>query len=88
MRRRRRVSGTLGGQASVPRTRVVASAPSISDDVSMWQPIWISLGSVVGVVVAVWASRRRRARNVRHDLGTISGQWINEQRMHQERDDR
>ena len=58
----------------------------------MWQPIWISVGSVgsvVGLVVAVWASRHmRRARKVRHDLGTISGQWINEQRMHQERDDR
>jgi hypothetical protein len=55
----------------------------------MWQPIWISIGSVVAAVVAVWALRRmRRARNVRHDLGTISGQWINEQRMHQERDDR
>jgi hypothetical protein len=72
-----------------PRARVVAPAPSISDDVSMWQPIWIGIGILVAVVVVVWASRRmRRARNVRHDLGTISGQWINEQRMHQERDDR
>jgi hypothetical protein len=54
----------------------------------MWQ-LWVGIGSVAGVVVAMWASRRlRRARNVRHDMGTISGQWIAEQRSHQEHDDR
>jgi hypothetical protein len=40
--------------------------------------IWMGVGGVV--VVAVW-SWMRRERDVPEDLGTISVQWRNEQRM-------
>jgi hypothetical protein len=49
--------------------------------------IAIAAGSVLVIAVGVWAwvSRERSPRE--GDLGTISGQWINEHRSHTRQSD-
>jgi hypothetical protein len=42
--------------------------------------IAISAGSVLVLAVGLWAWISREAPNADRDLGTISGQWINEHR--------
>ena len=45
--------------------------------------IWIIIGGVLLVAVGAWALLRRAGDGAGPDLGTISGQWMAERRMHE-----
>jgi hypothetical protein len=50
---------------------------------SMSTALWIGAATLAIAIVGAWLSRRvLRAGAAPNDLGTISPQWIAEQRMH------
>lgn len=49
--------------------------------------IAIGVGSVLLLVVGVWAWMSRESGGSDTDLGTISGQWINEHRSQERQSD-
>ena len=62
----------------------IARTPAIGHDQDMPGLIWMVLGGVVVVVaVGAWALARRDGEGEGPDLGTISGQWMAERRMHE-----
>jgi hypothetical protein len=55
----------------------------IGDDWDMSLMIWIGVGSTLAVAVGIWALVRRGGAADVKDLGSISGQWMAEQRFHE-----
>jgi hypothetical protein len=49
----------------------------------MFPTIAVAAGSVLAVIVGIWAWVSRERTEANHDMGTISGQWINEHRGHE-----
>jgi hypothetical protein len=47
--------------------------------------IAVAVGSVLALAVGLWAWLSREGRGQKHEMGTISGQWIAEHRS-QERE--
>jgi hypothetical protein len=45
--------------------------------------MWLMIGGVVVVAVGAWAFFRRGGDGPGPDLGTISGQWMAERRIHE-----
>lgn len=49
--------------------------------------IAITVGSTLALAVGVWAWITREGPNAERDMGTISGQWINEHRSQERQPD-
>jgi hypothetical protein len=78
--------GTLdGGLVIAPDgTNELPERPAIGHHQGMSGLIWMVLGGVVAVVsLCAWALARRGGDGDGPDLGTISGQWMAERRMHE-----
>jgi hypothetical protein len=60
-----------------------ARTRAISHDQDMSALMWLTIGGVVVVVVGAWAFFRRGGDSPGPDLGTISGQWMAERRIHE-----
>jgi hypothetical protein len=60
-----------------------ARTRAISHDQGMSGLMWLMIGGVGVVAVGAWAFFRRGGDGPGPDLGTISGQWMAERRIHE-----
>jgi len=66
---------------------VIARLGRIGHDGDMALVIGIVAGSVLLLAVGVWAWVTREGQSTERDLGSISGQWINERRAQERQPD-